>query len=145
MEYHLSRFLKAQEQDYLIALSEIKTGRKRSHWMWYIFPQLKQLGYSSTAKFYGIEDLEEAKEYLKHPILSARLYEISETVLSLEEDNPTAIFGKPDDRKLKSCMTLFYLAKGADDTIFIKVLDKFFQSQLCRKTQSILNENLNNT
>jgi uncharacterized protein (DUF1810 family) len=133
MIYHLSRFLEAQEQDYQIALSEIKTGRKCSHWMWYIFPQLKQLGFSSTSKYYGIENIEEAKEYLQHPILSSRYYEISEVVLGLDEDDPITIFGRTDAKKLKSSMTLFYLASKTNQNIFIKVLDKFYRGQLCKK------------
>lgn len=121
----LQRFLNAQQEDYAIALSEIKAGRKKSHWMWYIFPQISGLGFSSTSAYYGIKNLDEATAYLHHPILGKRLLEISETLLNLESQNATAIFGQPDDVKLKSSMTLFSRVPGSP-AIFQQVLNKFF-------------------
>ena len=110
MNYDLDRFVKAQAYDYDAALREIRSGRKRSHWMWYIFPQLQGLGFSSTAQYYGIRDLEEAKAYIAHPVLGPRLKEISEALLGLDTRDPSAVMGYPDDLKLRSCMTLFELA-----------------------------------
>lgn len=132
----LERFVKAQEDSYEIALSEIKGGRKRSHWMWYIFPQIKGLGYSSTAQYYAIQDKKEAENYLKHPILSKRLIEISEELLKVDSNDPSVVFGYPDDMKLKSSMTLFYLI--SEEIIFKKVLDKFFCGELDKRTVDIL-------
>lgn len=133
MNKDLSRFLKAQETDYKIALSEIKSGRKKSHWMWYIFPQLKGLGYSETSKYYAIKDIDEAKNYLSHPKLGTRLKEISSELIYIKQANPYLIFGSPDDSKLKSCMTLFYLVDKTNGSIFKKVIDKFFDGQLDKK------------
>ena len=124
-EYNLDRFLKAQELMYPWALREIKNGRKQTHWMWYIFPQLKMLGRSSTALYYGIDNLEEAKAYLEHPILGTRLREISSVLLALETNDPLAVMGYPDNLKLCSCMTLFSRATD-DNHVFIGVLTKFF-------------------
>ena len=100
-EYNLDRFLKVQELMYPWALREIKSGRKLTHWMWFIFPQLKVLGQSSTALYYGIEDLDEAKQYLAHPVLGTRLKEISEALLSLETNDPYKVMGDID--ALKPC------------------------------------------
>ena len=133
---NLERFLTAQEFDYDIAFSEINSGRKRSHWMWYIFPQIQGLGYSSMAQFYAIKDKEEAIAYLKHSILGKRLVEITEALLDLQENNASLIMGYPDDLKLKSSMTLFYVVSAQD--IFKKVLDKYFSGELDQKTISIL-------
>lgn len=132
----LERFLKAQECDYEIALSEIKNGQKMSHWMWYIFPQLKELGYSSTAKFYGINGRNEAEEYLSHPILGLRLREITEELLKLESCDPGYVMGYPDDLKLKSCMTLFLEISG--ESMFQQVLDKFFDGEKDEATLKLL-------
>lgn len=121
----LERFTRAQEHDYARALSEIQAGRKRSHWMWYIFPQLAGLGMSSTSQFYAIDDLDEAAAYLEHPVLGPRLLEISGALLELDTDNASAVFGWPDDLKLHSCMTLFHRAAPAEP-VFTQVLDKFF-------------------
>lgn len=127
-DYDLSRFRRAQERDYSAALAEIRSGRKRSHWIWYIFPQLKGLGYSSTSQYYGIENLGEAKAYLADPILRERLLEISGALLELESSDPSAVMGYPDDLKLRSSMTLFALAEP-DCTVFQEVLNKFFRGQ----------------
>ena len=132
----LERFVKAQEGSYEIALNEIRQGQKRSHWMWYIFPQIKGLGYSSTAQYYAIQDENEAENYLNHPILSKRLMEISEELLKLDSNNASEVFGYPDDMKLKSSMTLFFLV--SEQEIFEKVLDKFFDGKIDRKTVEIL-------
>lgn len=134
----LERFVKAQEGSYEIALNEIKHGRKRSHWMWYIFPQIKGLGYSSTAQYYAIQDRKEAENYLKHPILSKRLMEISEELLKLDINNASEVFGYPDDMKLKSSMTLFHCVSG--NKLFQRVLEKFFAGVLDEKTVVILEE-----
>ena len=107
---NLDKFVKAQSGDYATALREIKNGRKRSHWIWYIFPQMQGLGMSSMANYYGIRDLEEAKDYMEHPVLGPRLVEISEALLALDSSDPGAVMGFPDDLKLCSCMTLFELA-----------------------------------
>ena len=132
----LDRFIKAQETDYAIALSEIKRGRKRSHWMWYIFPQIKGLGFSSTAQYYAIQNKKETEDYLAHPVLGKRLLEISEALLEIENNDAGRVFGYPDDMKLKSSMTLFYLVSGND--IFKKVLDKFFDGKIDKRTESLL-------
>jgi uncharacterized protein (DUF1810 family) len=128
MSTNLDRFIAAQEQTYAQALSEIRAGRKRSHWMWFIFPQLKGLGASSNAHFYGIDDLAEATAYLQHPILGPRLIEISRALLALPGNNATAVMGGPDDMKLRSSMTLFSRVNGAD-AVFEEVLDKYFHGQ----------------
>lgn len=127
MKYDLQRFHKAQKFDYPVALNEIKNGQKESHWMWYIFPQLKELGYSSTAKYYGLTK-DEAKAYLKDEILKSRLIEISQVLLELKSNDATEILGYPDDLKLKSCMTLFSeIAPEIEG--FDKVLEKFFSGK----------------
>ncbi|MBR6061109.1 MAG: DUF1810 domain-containing protein [Spirochaetales bacterium] len=134
----LSRFIKAQEYDYDRALREIRSGRKRSHWMWYIFPQMKQLGFSPTAQYYGIASLDEAKSYIADDTLRQHLVEISQALLALESDNASQIMGYPDDMKLRSCMTLFMLAAPDIDT-FGKVLDKFYGGEKDEHTVRILN------
>lgn len=136
----LERFLDAQKVNYEIALSEIKGGKKYSHWIWYIFPQIQGLGHSPTSKYYAIKNREEAMEYLEHPILFNRLLEITEVLLKLDEDNISAIMGYMDDIKLKSSMTLFYLV--SENEVFKAVIDKYFDGELDAKTIAILNENL---
>lgn len=133
----LKRFLDAQNQVYLKALSEIKEGKKNSHWMWYIFPQIKGLGSSDTAKFYGISDLQEAASYLAHPILGKHLIEISTAVLQLDGKTASEIFGTPDDLKLRSCMTLFANVQNTDP-VFTKVLDKYFHGLQDESTLQLL-------
>ncbi|MDB5016882.1 MAG: calpastatin [Mucilaginibacter sp.] len=134
----LKRFIDAQETDYQVALSEIKNGRKRSHWMWYIFPQIQGLGFSETSRFYAIKDINEARKYLKHPVLGGRLIDICKALLQLEDNNATSIFGSPDDMKLKSSMTLF-AALPETDPVFQSVLDKFFNGLKDTKTLEIMN------
>lgn len=133
---NLSRFIEAQGQNYKRALQEIKAGHKCSHWMWFIFPQLKGLGRSATSTYYGIDGLSEAEEYLSHPILGNRLREISEALLKLDSNNAHDIFGSPDDLKLRSCMTLFDKVSPYD--IFNDVLNKFFGGETDYKTLKLL-------
>ena len=128
MAYDLSRFHKAQQGSYETALAEIRSGRKRSHWIWYIFPQIQGLGFSSTAQYYAIENLEEAKAYLADPVLRERLLEISNALLALDSCDPSEVMGYPDDLKLRSSMTLFSLAEPGC-TVFRDVLDKFYDGQ----------------
>ena len=134
---NLQRFLDAQQGDYQTALGEIKAGRKRSHWMWYIFPQVQGLGYSSMAQHYAIADGGEAAAYLAHPTLGPRLVEISRALLTLPGSNATAVMGTPDDLKLRSSMTLFARVPGAD-MVFQQVLDKFFGGAPDAKTLQLL-------
>lgn len=124
----IERFIKAQEKSYDCALQEIKNGRKRSHWMWYVFPQIKGLGHSTTAQYYAIQNRAEAEDYLAHPLLSSRLLEITGELLKLKTSDADAVFGWPDDQKLKSSMTLFYMV--SNDQVFKQVLDKFFGGEL---------------
>ena len=137
MNYNLDRFVQAQAYSYETALSEIKNGCKRTHWMWFIFPQLRELGRSSTAKYYGIKDLEEAKLYLAHPVLGTRLKEISEALLQLETNSPIQVMGDIDGLKLRSSMTLFAEIEGYD-SVFGKVLDKYYNGNKDMRTIHIL-------
>ena len=134
--HDLNRFISAQERSYDAALREIKAGRKRTHWMWYIFPQIAGLGFSSTARFYAISSMQEAGDYYAHPVLGKRLIEISEALLALDTNDAAAVMGYPDDLKLRSSMTLFLAASG--DAVFQKVLDKFYSGKPDSKTLSIL-------
>lgn len=136
-QYDLERFLKAQARNYDAALREIRDGCKRSHWMWYVFPQIQGLGYSSTAQFYAIRDLDEAKAYLQHPVLRERLLEISNALLALDSNNASEVFGWPDDMKLRSSMTLFAEAEP-ECAVFQKVLEQYFHGQKDERTLSIL-------
>jgi len=125
-ENKLERFLDAQEKDFFNALNEIKKGKKLTHWIWYIFPQLEGLGKNEYAVFYGIKNVDEAEEYLNHPILGKRLIEICSELLNLEHKTSNQIFGSPDDLKVRSCMTLFSSLKDTDP-VFSNVLDKYYQ------------------
>jgi uncharacterized protein (DUF1810 family) len=136
MNHNLNRFIEAQQSDYQTALAEIKNARKRSHWMWYIFPQIQGLGLSETSRFYAIKDLREATEFLNHPVLGKNLIEICEALLKLEGNNANQIFGSPDDMKLKSSMTLF--ASLGTNPVFDGVLKKFFNGAKDSKTLSII-------
>ena len=133
----MQRFIQAQENDYQTALAEVRVGYKCSHWMWYIFPQLKGLGFSSTAQYYGINGREEAMAYLKHPVLGARLREITSVLLTLEGKSAVEIFGGTDAMKLRSCMTLFNAVDNGDE-LFQKVLDKYYNGQPDEKTLAML-------
>ncbi|MDD6089120.1 MAG: DUF1810 domain-containing protein [Candidatus Limivicinus sp.] len=129
----LERFVTAQARDFDTALEEIEHGRKRSHWMWYVFPQIQGLGMSSTAQYYSIKDLQEARDFLAHPVLGRNLLEISNALLRLDTNNPSAVMGWPDDLKLCSCMTLFEAA-DPDEPVFGAVLDKFYHGERDRLT-----------
>ncbi|MEG1597542.1 MAG: DUF1810 domain-containing protein [Bacilli bacterium] len=138
MNIDLERFLNAQEEIYYDALNEIKGGRKETHWMWFIFPQIKGLGMSETAIYYEISSLEEAKAYFNHEILGERLLEIVNELLSLDICNPEYIFGDIDSLKLKSSMTLFsYIS---NNKIFDKVLEKYYDGKRDMKTIAICEE-----
>ena len=130
---NLQRFLDAQTRDYQTALGEMQAGRKRSHWMWYIFPQIQGLGFSSMAQHYAIADAAEAAAYLQHPTLGPRLVEISRVLVALPGSNATSIMGTPDDLKLRSSMTLFAQVPGADP-VFQQVLEKFFGGKADEQT-----------
>jgi uncharacterized protein (DUF1810 family) len=120
----LERFVIAQAQIYPRVLAELKAGRKQSHWMWFIFPQVAGLGHSAMAQMYAIASLEEAKAYLAHPVLGARLRECCQAVMAVEGKSAHEIFGSPDDLKFRSSLTLFDLASPND--IFQAALDKYF-------------------
>ena len=135
----LKRFLDAQEDedDFEIALAEIRNGTKQSHWMWYIFPQIKGLGFSSMANFYAIKTKAEAENYLAHLVLGKRLIEISNALLEVEGKTAHQIFGNPDDMKLKSSMTLFGSLENTNP-IFQSVLDKYFNGAKDQRTLELL-------
>ena len=133
--YDVDRFARAQDGAYQQALKEIKEGRKRSHWMWYIFPQVDGLGYSWFAQKYAIKNLEEAESYISHPKLKAHLNEISEALLLISTNNVDEVMPMPDDLKLKSSMTLFALV-DASNPVYKKVLDKFYNGEMCEFTKN---------
>jgi uncharacterized protein (DUF1810 family) len=135
--YDLNRFLQAQQNDYQRALSEIRSGRKRSHWMWYIFPQCDGLGFSSTSKRYAIKSVAEAEAYLRHSVLGPRLVECAEAVLGVEGRSASEVFGSPDDIKLRSCATLFAAVSPAG-SVFERVLEKFFRGVRDEKTLRLM-------
>ena len=133
----LERFVAAQEHSFDRALDEVRNGRKETHWMWFIFPQLRGLGTSDMAQTYGIADLDEAKLYLAHNELGTRLVEIASELLNLKVSDPEVIFGDIDAMKLKSSMTLFSLV-SEENSVFHKVLQKFFEGQSDAKTLELL-------
>ena len=126
MDNSLKRFTEAQENSYAVAFSEIQQGKKKSHWMWFIFPQIAGLGLSETSRFYAIKDLQEAAGFLRHPVLGPRLIIISRELLKLKTNDAHQIFGSPDDLKLKSSMTLFSSLPDTDP-VFQLVLEKYFK------------------
>ena len=134
----LKRFLKAQEIDYEIAKNELLNGKKQSHWIWYIFPQLKGLGMSFNSEYYGIKDIREAEDYYYHIILGARLLELTNILLELNVDDISEVMPFPDDLKLKSSMTLFY--KASHNEIFKEVINKYFDGEFDEKTLNLLKE-----
>jgi uncharacterized protein (DUF1810 family) len=134
--FDLNRFASAQEGVYDRALAEVRSGLKRSHWMWYIFPQIDGLGFSSTARHYAIKSLEEARQYLGHAVLGARLRECAETVLAVQGRSASDIFGYPDDMKLQSSMTLFALV-SEPGSVFGRVLEKYYQGRRDQRTLQI--------
>jgi len=135
--YDLNRFISAQEETYDRALLELREGLKRSHWMWYIFPQIDGLGHSPTTRHYSIKSLEEARHYLAHPVLGARLMECAEAVLAVQGLSASDIFGHPDDWKLQSSMTLFAIV-SKPYSIFERVLDTYYQSKRDERTLQII-------
>lgn len=137
--YDLNRFTTAQEHIYDQVLAELKRGQKRTHWMWFIFPQITGLGFSSTSRHYAIKNLAEARHYLNHPVLGPRLLECTNTVLAIEGRTASDIFGYPDDLKLKSSMTLFECAADPG-SVFARVLDKYFQGERDNKTLNLLGQ-----
>jgi uncharacterized protein (DUF1810 family) len=125
---NLNRFIQAQENVYPQVLKELQNGKKTSHWMWFIFPQIEGLGHSSTAIYYSIKGIAEANEYMAHAILGARLLECSNTIIKIKDKSADDIFGYPDNMKLKSCMTLFnFIAPG--QKVFEDVLKKYFSGE----------------
>jgi len=139
MEFNLERFVQAQEGSYLQALSELKSGRKVGHWIWFIFPQMKGLGRSSTSAFYGIASLEEARAYLGHSVLGPRLLECTAAVKGHQRKSAEQIFGELDAMKFRSSMTLF--ARAAEDPApFGEALAQFFGGQPDPKTEAMLSQ-----
>jgi uncharacterized protein (DUF1810 family) len=136
-EPHLSRFVRAQEGAYEQALAEVRLGRKRTHWMWFVFPQLQGLGMSESARFYGIRDAAEARAYLRHPVLGPRLEEVCRAALAVDGLTAQQIFGSPDDLKLRSCATLF-AGVSAKGSVFAQVLDRYFDGQPDNRTLALL-------
>lgn len=134
---NLKRFKEAQQRDYATALNEIKSGRKRSHWMWYIFPQIAGLGSTETSRYYAIKDIKEATDYLMDQELGFRLLEICKALLLLETNDALEVFGSPDDLKLRSSMTLFD-AVPATFPVFGQVLDKFYGGERDERTLQLL-------
>lgn len=135
--FNLQRFLDAQESFYALALAEIRTGRKESHWMWFIFPQLAGLGFSEMAERYAVTSLDEARAYLAHPILGPRLIEVAEAALSVSGRSASEIFGTPDDLKLRSCATLF-AAASPPGSVFEQLLEKYYRGERDEKTLRLL-------
>lgn len=135
--HDLGRFVRAQEDSYDRALAEIRRGRKQSHWMWYIFPQIEGLGFSPTSRKYSIKSLTEAKAYLSHPVLGPRLLACAQAALDVEGRSALDIFGSPDEMKLKSCATLFASVSLAG-SVFERLLDKYFQGESDGKTLRLL-------
>jgi len=136
-EFDLTRFIEAQANSYTTALAELKNGQKRSHWIWYIFPQLDGLGHSETAKYYAIKNLAEAQQYLNHPVLGKRLLECTAAILAVEERTILDIMGFPDNLKLNSSMTLFAHITHSNP-VFTAVIDKYFAGKQDDKTLQLL-------
>ena len=135
--FELQRFIAAQAGVYTQALAEIRAGRKQSHWMWFIFPQIDGLGSSPTARRYAIKSRAEAEAYLQHPVLGARLVECAEAALAVDGRSALQIFSQPDDMKLRSSATLF-AAVDSRGTVFQRVIDKYFDGEPDRRTQELL-------
>jgi uncharacterized protein (DUF1810 family) len=135
--HDLSRFVRAQQDDYERALSEITSGEKRTHWMWYIFPQFDGLAFSPTAKRYAIKSVEEARAYLEHPILGPRLLNCAEAAVGVEGRSAAEIFGSPDDLKLKSSATLFS-SVAPPGSVFDRLLEKFYRGARDARTLELL-------
>ena len=136
--FDLDRFLSAQSGIFDTALAELQAGRKRSHWMWFIFPQIRGLGISATAQKYGIVSLDEAKAYLAHPVLGDRLGRCTEAVLQFKSRTLNQIFGSPDDMKFGSSMTLFAIADSTRDNVYRQALEQFCDMRMDQRTLDIL-------
>ena len=136
-EHHLDRFLTAQAPVYPQVVAELRAGRKRSHWIWFIFPQIIGLGRSATSRLYAIQSVEEAKAYLAHPVLGQRLVECVTILFSGEETNALRIFGQPDTMKFQSSLTLF-AGVSKPGSVFEQALEKFFNGRVCSKTEDFL-------
>lgn len=137
----MERFIDAQQTEYATALSEIRSGLKTSHWIWYIFPQIQGLGYSHMTRTYAIKDINEAKQYLNDEILGPRLREITSALLAVEGRSALEILGDPDDKKVRSCMTLFDFISPND--IFEQVLIKYYNGTRCSRTIKTLTLSVN--
>jgi uncharacterized protein (DUF1810 family) len=135
--YDLDRFVRAQERDYARALAEVRSGSKRTHWMWYIFPQLDGLAHSATSKRYAIRSLEEAKAFLNHPVLGPRLLECAEAAMQVDGRAAREIFGSPDDLKLRSCATLF-ASVSSPGSVFERLLGKYYDDARDERTLALL-------
>lgn len=135
--YDLTRFVEAQEAVYDQALSELHAGRKRSHWMWYVFPQFDGLGMSPTSKLYAIKSVQEARAYVTHPILGPRLIECAQAALQVEGRSALEVFGSPDDMKLRSCATLF-ASVSPKGSVFHGIIDKFFDGEQDARTIALM-------
>lgn len=138
-EFYLERFLDAQQDSYPAAMRELRFGKKHSHWIWYIFPQLKGLGRSATSNIYGIQDAEEARAYFEHLILGARLREAITAMLFHRARKAEDILGEIDAMKFKSCLTLFSLV-APHESIFADALDVFFNGERDERTVGLLND-----
>ncbi len=136
-EYDLKRFIAPNTNDYDTALSEIREGSKKSHWIWYIFPQLKGLGKSYNSEYYGLANIDEARKYLNHPLLGKHLTEITEALLELKGNDPVKVMGRIDALKLKSSMTLF-AEVSEKGSVFHQVLDKYFNGERDELTLSMI-------
>ena len=136
-KYNLDRFIKAQQRDFNAAYVELSQGRKRTHWSWYVIPQIEGLGMTATSHKYAIKSLDEAIAFLAHPYLGKNIREIAKVLLSIESNDATVVMGYPDDLKLRSSMTLFAEA-APNEEIFQKVLDKFFDGKKDKRTLEIL-------
>ena len=135
--FDLIRFVQAQDDRYDHALAEIRAGRKRSHWMWYIFPQIDGLGFSAMSQRYSIKSIAEAKAYLSHPVLAKRLVECCEAALAVEGRSAREIFGSPDDMKLRSCATLFEVV-ASPDSVFGRLIEKYYGGERDSATLRLL-------
>ena len=138
--FDLSRFKSAQERIYSSVVAELKNGQKSSHWMWFIFPQIAGLGRSSTAQHYAIKSVAEARAYLKDPVLGVRLLECTEILEGLAGRSASAIFGYPDDLKLISSMTLFASVTEVPDSVFDRILEKYFEGEPDERTLALLED-----
>ena len=136
--FNLDRFVTAQAPVFATALAELEAGRKRSHWMWFTFPQLRGLGRSSTATFYGIGSLDEARAYIAHPMLGPRMEICTEAVLGIRDSALNAIFGWPDDQKFCASMTLFSYAAGGTESVFRQALDRYCDGRTDGRTLALL-------